>query len=113
MRVAVKTSAGHYRLLDISDIFYLEGEGDDVLVRTAGGRPYRSVHRLDEWERRSRALGFLRIHRSYIVNLAKVREVRVRSNDPNDWEVKLDRPVGAVLPVSRSHLAELRAALEL
>ena len=112
MRVPVKTAPGRYLLLDVQDIFYLEGDGDHVIVRTAGGRPYRSPHRLKDWERRSRALGLLRIHRS-IVNLAKVRELRLRNNDPNDWEVKLDRPVGVVLPVSRSHLAALRVALKL
>jgi len=47
--------------------------------------------------------GFVRIHRSYVVNLARLRELRLQ-RDGVDWEVKLEPPVNRVLPVSRSEL---------
>ena len=50
-------------------------------------------------------------HRSYLVNLGRVRELRLRRGDTNDWEVKLDPPVNAVLPVGRGYLAKLKKAL--
>jgi DNA-binding LytR/AlgR family response regulator len=111
MRVPVKTGPGRFLLLDAGEIYYIEGAGDDVLVRTARKRRHRGVRRLSEWDRRLRAAGFLRVHRSYLVNLERIREIRLREGDPNDWEIKLDPPVNVVLPVGRRYLAALRKAL--
>ena len=56
-------------------------------------------------------LGFSRVHKSYLVNLDRVREVRLRKGDDNDWELKLEPPVNSVLPVGRAHLVGLRRVL--
>jgi len=53
----------------------------------------------------------MRVHRSYLVNLERIREIRLRRGDPNDWEIKLGTPVNVVLPVGRGHVAALRKAL--
>ena len=53
--------------------------------------------------------GFLRTHRNYLVNPRHVRQIRRRPQG-EDWELTLDPPVNAVLPVSRSALAALWAA---
>jgi DNA-binding LytR/AlgR family response regulator len=111
MRIPVKVGPGRYLLLDSGEIFFVEGAGDDVLVRTARKRRYRDGRRLSEWESRLSAAGFLRIHRSYIVNVARIREVRLRRDDSNDWEVKLDPPVNTVLPVGRAHVGALKEAV--
>jgi len=50
--------------------------------------------------------GFLEIHRQYVVNLRRVREIRRRAGS-REWEVKLEPPVNRVLPVSRGALKEL------
>ena len=113
MRIPVKTSPGRILLLDLAEIYYIEGERGDALVRTARRTRYRSVQRLIDWERKLRGKGFVRIHRSYLVNLDRVREVRLRGGDPNDWELKLVPPVNAVLPVGRSYYPALRKALGL
>ena len=52
---------------------------------------------------------FLRIHRSYIVNLNRVYELRTRAE--GKWEPKMDLPVNKVLPVSRRRIEELRKLL--
>ena len=111
MKIPVKTSPGRFLLLDPSEIYYIEGQRDDVLVRTARKRRYRGTRRLAEWEKRLRAAGFLRVHRSYLVNLQRVREVRLRQGDRNDWELKLAPPVNVVLPVGRAYVAAMRKAL--
>ncbi|MCI0854967.1 MAG: LytTR family transcriptional regulator DNA-binding domain-containing protein, partial [Chloroflexi bacterium] len=49
------------------------------------------------------------IHRSYIVNLNRARELRARGE--RDSEIKLDPPVNKVLPVSRTAYTELRKLL--
>jgi DNA-binding LytR/AlgR family response regulator len=52
------------------------------------------------------AHGFVRTHRNHLVNPAHVREARRRTGG-EDWEVRLEPPVNAVLPVSRSALRDL------
>ena len=110
-RIPVRTSPGRILLLDAPDIYYVEGERGDTLVRTSRRTRYRSTDRLSAWEHRLRDSGFVRVHRSYLVNLDRVRELRLRRGDTNDWEVKLDPPVNAVLPVGRGYLAKLKKAL--
>ncbi len=56
---------------------------------------------------------FFRIHRTYCVNLDRVREIRRRRNDPNDWELKLDPPVNSVLPLGRSAYLRIKKELRL
>jgi hypothetical protein len=53
--------------------------------------------------------GVVRVHRNHAVNVRRVLEVRRRSSE-SDWEVKLEPPVGAVLPVGRTYLKPLWAA---
>jgi DNA-binding LytR/AlgR family response regulator len=111
MRIPVRTSPRRILLLDTPEIYFLEGQRGDALVRTARKTRYLSARRLAEWERRLTGQGFVRIHRSYLVNLDRVREIRLRSGDPNDWEVKMDPPVNAVLPVGRSYLLKMKQQL--
>ena len=49
--------------------------------------------------------GFAMIHRSWAVNLRRVREIRPAAD--SGWEVKLDPPVNRVLPVSRRRVSAL------
>jgi len=113
MRIAVKASRGRYRFLEPDEIYYVEADGHDTRIRTARRRLLPSTLRLAEWEDLLEGGGFVRIHNSYLVNLARVRELRLRPDDSNDWEVKLDPPVNAVLPVSRTGLGRLRLACRL
>ena len=91
--------------------YYIESDGDDALIRLSGKRRYKSIRPLSSWATTLRAHGFFRIHRSYLVNLNRVREIRLRAGDTNDWEVKLDPPVNAVLPIGRSYYARLRKVM--
>ena len=52
---------------------------------------------------------FFRIHRSYIVNLNRARELRARGE--RDSEITLDPPVNNILPVSRTAYSKLRKLL--
>ena len=101
------------RFVEAGEIYYLQGEGHDTLVRLAGRRRLRSTRRLSEWETELRGGRFVRVHNSYLVNFDRVRELRLRKGDPNDWEVKLDPPVNSVLPVSRAGYRRLRETFRL
>jgi len=108
-RFPVKSKPGQVILLEKDQIFFIEAEGDDSLIRTARKTMRRHSERLEQVEDRLPSPPFFRIHRSYIVNLDRVYELRSRGND--EWEVKMDPPVNKVLPVSRRRMEELRKLL--
>jgi len=53
---------------------------------------------------------FLRVHRSFVVNLDRVRQIRRRPS--GDWELRLDPPVNKLIPVARSRTKALFRAIE-
>ncbi len=108
-RFPARGEPGRAILLDRDDIYYIEAEGDDSLIRTARRKRYPHVEPLETVEGRLPSPPFFRIHRSYIVNLDRVYELRSRGD--GEWEVKMDPPVNKVLPVSRRRMDELRALL--
>jgi two-component system LytT family response regulator len=113
MKIAFRAGPGRVRFVEAGEIYYVEAERHDTLVRTAGRRRLRSTQRLPEWEEALEGGQFVRVHDSYLVNFDRVRELRLRKGDPNDWEVKLDPPVNVILPVSRTGYRRLRQAFGL
>ena len=106
-RLAVETREGATLLFDPSQVFYLEVDGHDTLVRTA--RKWS----LDAWRgglARLPAPPFFRCHESFVVNLARVRSVETAGRDRR---LRLDPPVNRLLPVARGRLAALQRALGL
>jgi DNA-binding LytR/AlgR family response regulator len=91
------------------EVFFLEADGDETLVRTRGRRRLRDVRGLGEVLERFSTAVFVRVHRSLAVNVDRVSEIRRRPNG-RDWEVRLEPPVNVVIPVSRENLAALWAA---
>ena len=76
--------------LDPAEIFLLEAEGDETVVRTRGRRPLRDVRSLGELMRRVPPGVFVLIHRALAVNVERVAEVRRRGE--RDWELRLEPP---------------------
>ena len=60
-------------LVKISDIIYLESEGEYVRMHLANGTSITTLFRLKNMETALPAEHFMRIHRSYIVNLDFIR----------------------------------------
>ena len=95
---------GVTRFLSRSEIRYAEAQGDYARLHTAGGShllrsPLTTLE--EEWA----AAGFVRIHRSLLVNLAHIDEVRVVGG-------RCSVVVGGTeLGVSRRHTRELRDLL--
>jgi DNA-binding LytR/AlgR family response regulator len=101
-RVAVER-AGVTRFLQLSQITHVEAHGDYARLHTAEDAylvrtPLATLE--EEWE------GFVRIHRSLLVALAHVREVRMDGGRCT-VVVSPDRELG----VSRRHTRELRELL--
>jgi len=104
-RILLHLQDGRRIPVDPQDIYFLEAEGGETLVRTRHARPLTDVRQLSELIDAFEPLGFAQIHRSWAVNLRRVREIRPASDGGR--EVKLDPPVNRVLPVSRRRISAL------
>jgi DNA-binding LytR/AlgR family response regulator len=93
-------------LVRLADIDWIEAEGNYVVVHAAGRR-YRGRERISDVETRLDARRFVRIHRSTIVPVARVREVQPLHH--GDHAVILHG--GQVLRVARSRRDALQRAL--
>jgi DNA-binding LytR/AlgR family response regulator len=99
--------AGTVRFILRSDVRYAEAAGDYARLHTASGShlvrtPLAALE--EQWE----PAGFVRVHRSYLVSLAHIHELRL---DGGHYAVLLAGESAQVLPVSRRHGRELRDRL--
>jgi DNA-binding LytR/AlgR family response regulator len=95
---------GVTRFVRRSDVRYASAQGDYVRLHTPSGNPLVRMP-LSALEQRWAGAGFVRVHRSILVALAHVEELRLSGSRPT---VVVD---GAELPVSRRHLPEVRGLL--
>jgi DNA-binding LytR/AlgR family response regulator len=80
--------------VDPQEIYLLEAEGGETLVRTRHAQPLTDVRQLSTLLGAFEPHGFVQVHRSWAVNLRRVREIRPAPG--GGWEVKLDPPVNRV-----------------
>ncbi len=106
-RILLHLQDGRRIPVDPQEIYLLEAEGGETLVRTRHAQPLTDVRQFSELIDVFGPHGFVQIHRSWAVNLRRVREIRPASD--GGWEVKLDPPVNRVLPVSRRRVSALWA----
>jgi len=109
-RLALHLSDELREIVDADDVYYFEALGGDTRVRLRAKRTRRDVRQLGGITRLLKPHGFFRIHRSYLVNLTRIRLLR-RASD-GGWEVKLESPVNRILPVSRRYAPALLRALD-
>lgn len=83
-------------LVPLHEIAWIEADGDYARVH-AGGRSYLLSKRMKALESELGRWGFIRVHRSAIVNGSRVREVRHRTHGDYDAEMS----DGTVVRVSR------------
>jgi DNA-binding LytR/AlgR family response regulator len=96
--------AGTTRMLPRSSVRWVEAQGDYARLHTADTSHLVRVSLATLAERWADA-GFVRIHRSYLVQLRLVAELRLTGSG---YVVAID---GAQLPVSRRHTRELKDKL--
>ncbi|USX55915.1 LytTR family DNA-binding domain-containing protein [Lentzea sp. HUAS12] len=95
---------GVTRFIRLADIRYVEAHGDYARLHTATGSGLVRAA-LNGLEERWRSAGFVRIHRSHLVSLGHIDELRL---EEGHLSVTIG---GAVLPVSRRHARHLRQLL--
>jgi DNA-binding LytR/AlgR family response regulator len=102
----VAVPRGGTRLLARSRIIFLQAHGDYVRVVSDDGRFLLRAALVDLEERWARH-GFLRVHRSFVVNLRRAVEVRPRLNGT----AVLVMGDGTEVPIARRQVGELRRRL--
>lgn len=100
---------GVTRFLQVSDVLYVEAQGDYARLHTATGSSLVRVP-LAALEERWAAAGFVRVHRSYLVATSAISELRVEP--AGGHSVRLGTgPSAVLLPVSRRHSRDLKDRL--
>jgi DNA-binding LytR/AlgR family response regulator len=100
---------GKVVVVDAQEILFAAVTDGEVTVTTAeleGTSPRRS---LDELQQELPAAVFMRVHRSYIANIMKIREIVPRGG--GSWSLRMGTADGPVIPLSRQHARELRSVL--
>ncbi|WP_426449009.1 LytR/AlgR family response regulator transcription factor [Paenibacillus sp. S-38] len=93
-----------------AQIQYISKEGKHVLVHTDGGA-YPVGYTLQELEQKLASHGFFRCHKSYLVRLAAITELKSWINGA--YDVRIGDEAGTNVPVSRNYVKELRLKLEI
>lgn len=106
-RVVVKKN-GVIKIIAVTDIHYLEADDDYVKLSTTEGIFHKNKT-MGFFERTLDPAQFIRIHRSYLINLAQVTRIELKEKDSYIVLLKSD----IWLPVSKTGFVKLKAALGL
>ena len=101
-RIAIKT-LGTVHFIQVNEIEWIEAAGDYVYIHT-NGKKHLIRERLSHFEKQLPANLFRRVHRSTIVNLNKIRELR--KSDHGEYIIYLQD--NTTLKASRSYRQNLQ-----
>ncbi|MFC4402407.1 LytTR family transcriptional regulator DNA-binding domain-containing protein [Gracilibacillus xinjiangensis] len=88
-------------LFDPMEIDYIESQDGKASI-VINHESFSLDSTLAEIEKKLEVYGFYRCHRSYIVNLQKVREIITWSK--NTYSLRMDNPVKSTIPLSRTKI---------
>lgn len=97
-------------LLNPLEINYIEGRDGNTVVYV-DDQSYLCTMTLNQLEQRLTPFGFFRSHRSYLVNLQRVREIEAWTKD--SYILKLDGAQGTTVPLSKLKYLELKEQLDI
>ncbi|MBO0588317.1 LytTR family transcriptional regulator DNA-binding domain-containing protein [Sporosarcina sp. E16_8] len=97
-------------LFDPPEIDYIESNDGQSSLHI-NGEAFPTMFTMNELEERLQHFGFFRCHRSYIVNLQKVREVITWTR--NSYSLILDDERKSNIPLSKTKMAEMKVMLGL
>lgn len=106
-RLMIETNAG-FVLLETSDVLYISKRGNNCHVHCLSGQEHRVSCTLDKLEGMLEGKGFFRTHQSFLVPIARIRQVRA-TRFGNSYEACLDGDT--TVPVSRNKYAPLKEFL--
>jgi len=103
-KIVVKSN-NNIHVIPLNDVNYIESEDDYVMIHTDNGKHLK--HQTMKFYEENLNSMFIRIHRSYIVNISEINKIEKFGKDT--YQVILKD--GATLKVSRSRYQELKAVL--
>ncbi|HLS08081.1 LytTR family transcriptional regulator DNA-binding domain-containing protein [Lentibacillus sp.] len=92
-------------LFDPPEIDYIESQDGKAMI-VINGESYAMDSTLAEIEKKLEIYGFYRCHRSYIVNLQKVREIITWSK--NTYSLRIDNKIQSTIPLSRTKIQDIQ-----
>jgi hypothetical protein len=98
-------------LLDPGEIRFAEADHNNVWLMSDQGRLLAATRGLDHLEQQLEDKGFLRVHRRFLVNLGRIREIE--QGFKGTLFLATDTRTHEIVPVARRHVAYLRQALGL
>jgi hypothetical protein len=98
-------------LLRLSEVSFAESEGNDAWLSTDQGRLRAASQGLDKLDSELADAGFLRVHRQYVVNLSRIREVE--RGLKGELFLVMDDQTNKMVPVSRRNAPAVRRALDI
>jgi two-component system LytT family response regulator len=105
-RVLIRDGA-RVHVINAEKIEHIEAQDDYVQIRSEG-KSYLKNQRMSELEEQLDGEQFLRIHRSYIVNIAFVDRIEQATKDSHVAVLK----DGSRIPISRSGYQKIRAVIQ-
>jgi hypothetical protein len=96
-------------LLRMSEVYYAESDGNDVWLSTDEGQLRAASQGLDKLDAELADADFLRVHRRYVVNLSRIREIERGFN--GELILVMDSQTSDKVPVSRRNAPAVRRAL--
>jgi hypothetical protein len=98
-------------LLRLPEVSFAESQGNDVWLSTDQGRLRAASLSLDKLDSELADVGFLRVHRRYVVNLSRIREVE--RGLKGELSLVMDDRTNEMVPVSRRNAPAVRRALDI
>lgn len=97
-------------LFDPLEIDYIESQDGKAMI-VINEESYALDFTLTEIEKKLEIYGFYRCHRSYIVNLQKVREIITWSK--NTYSLRVDNKIESTIPLSRTKIQDIQEKFNL
>ncbi|WP_337970050.1 LytTR family transcriptional regulator DNA-binding domain-containing protein [Virgibacillus salexigens] len=97
-------------LFDPPEIDYIESQDGKAMI-VINEESYAMDATLAEVEQKLKVYGFYRCHRSYIVNLQKVREIITWSK--NTYSLRINNKIQSTIPLSRTKIQDIQEKLSL
>ena len=109
-RVPVRRGSGVV-MVDVQEILYACVSDGEVSIVTGDLEGISSRRSLDELQSELPAGMFMRVHRAYLANVYRIREIIPWEN--NSFRIRMGSDDGPVIPVSRANARELKRRLHL
>ncbi|GGE81655.1 LytTR family transcriptional regulator DNA-binding domain-containing protein [Priestia taiwanensis] len=97
-------------LFDPMEIYFVESQEGNSYIHVKEGR-FLCTYTLNELQEKLKVFGFFRCHRSYIINLQRVREVITWTR--NSYSLILDNKEKSSIPLSKGRYDELKEIMGL